>query len=342
MKKIPSLWRFGFLVFCLILSLTGGCGGGDSGALNVKNKVKAAQFTPLTVLSSVEGEVLVNPGRNESWTAGNEGMILKAGDKLKTAANGKAIVTFFDGTVFEIENSTEVSLDEIESAAKVNIIKITQEVGETFSRVTRLVDAASRYEIITPAGVAAVRGTKMFVQVASDGATTVYNVEGTVQATAQGQTIDVPAGSNSLIEMNQPPAAPQPGSPANIELEYPGSISSHKGWQEAGLQLTQGDKFYVEYRGGSWSVDFRNFVYVGPEGYEKTVDDSIAQGYEYDASVAYGYLLGRVGDGVVFTIGSKGGPFTADATGPLYLRINDLDASLVDNNGAITVAVRRD
>jgi hypothetical protein len=39
-------------------------------------------------------------------------------------------------------------------------------------------------------------------------------------------------------------------------------------------------------------------------------------------------------------VGTQVGPFTADAAGYLSLRINDLDASLVDNDGAITVALR--
>jgi hypothetical protein len=51
-------------------------------------------------------------------------------------------------------------------------------------------------------------------------------------------------------------------------------------------------------------------------------------------------LLGKVGSGNVVTVGDKGGPFTADATGFLSLRMNDGDNTLGDNDGAISVALR--
>jgi len=56
--------------------------------------------------------------------------------------------------------------------------------------------------------------------------------------------------------------------------------------------------------------------------------------------VPYGYLLGKVGSGKEILIGNKGGPFTADVSGFLSLRINDIDSTLGDNDGAITVNLR--
>jgi len=41
----------------------------------------------------------------------------------------------------------------------------------------------------------------------------------------------------------------------------------------------------------------------------------------------------------VFSIGD-GGTFKANASGPLNLRINDVDRCLVDNSGYIQVSVR--
>jgi hypothetical protein len=120
------------------------------------------------------------------------------------------------------------------------------------------------------------------------------------------------------------------------------SISSTTGWQQTAQYLNAGDKFYVDYRGGSWSVDYKNFPYVGPGGYSADIDNTIAPGSnaKIDTSVPYGYLLGKVGNGKEILIGNKGGPFTADVNGFLSLRINDIDSALGYNDGAITVALR--
>jgi len=53
------------------------------------------------------------------------------------------------------------------------------------------------------------------------------------------------------------------------------SVSSQTGWQQTGLYLNTGDKFYVDYRGGSWTVDSNNYPYVGPAGYSADIDKTI-------------------------------------------------------------------
>jgi alpha-tubulin suppressor-like RCC1 family protein len=112
------------------------------------------------------------------------------------------------------------------------------------------------------------------------------------------------------------------------------------GWQQTSLYLNAGDKFYVDYHGGSWTVDYKNFPYVGSGGYSADIDKTLAAGYKFDSSVPYAYLMGKVGSGNVILIGNRGGPFTAGVSGFLSLRINDTDSTLGDNDGAITVNLR--
>ena len=100
-------------------------------------------------------------------------MTLQIGDKIKTDAGGKATITFFDGSIIDLYGDTEISLDDLTSKSSTSskIIKIGQTIGETNSTIMKLADPASRYEIDTPSGVAAVRGSKMVVQVIADGTT---------------------------------------------------------------------------------------------------------------------------------------------------------------------------
>jgi len=241
-----------------------------------------------------------------------------------------------------LNNNTEISLDELlsKSSTSPKTIKIGQKIGETSSSIVKLVDPASRYEVDTQAGVAAVGGSQMVVTVAGDGTTGVYNVEGTISFTAQGQTVSIPVGSISTAKPGEIPSAPQPGTPPAMSAPGVTSISSTMGWQQTSLYLNAGDKFYVDYQGGSWTVDYKNFPYVGSGGYSADIDKTIAAGYKFDSSVPYAYLMGKVGSGNVILIGNRGGPFTAGVSGFLSLRINDTDSTLGDNDGAITVGLR--
>ena len=325
------LYRMLFLV-AITMSLLFGISACGSSASN----------TPLTVLSISGGNVLIQKTGSSTWITGKAGMSLEAGEKIKTDTGATAAVTFFDGSAIELNNSTEISLDELlsKSATSPKTIKIGQKIGETSSTIVKLVDPASRYEVDTQAGVAAVGGSKMVVTVANDGATQVFNVEGTISFTAQGQQVNIPAGSVSSTNPGEIPGAPQPGTPPAFGAPAVTSISATTGWQQTTLYLNAGDKFYVDYRGGSWTVDYKNFPYVGPGGYSADIDKTIAAGYKFDSSVPYGYLLGKVGTGDVIFVGVKGGPFTADVSGFLSLRINDTDTTLGDNDGAITVNLR--
>jgi hypothetical protein len=317
------------IIFVLLLG-SAGCGGAK------------ASNDPLTVLSVVGGKVSVQKGGSGSWNDGKEGMTLGKGDKIKTDAGNTASITFFDGSVIELNGGTEISLDELiaKSASTNKKIEIGQTIGQTTSKIVKLVDPAAKYEINTASGVAAVRGSEMLVQVVNDGTTSVYNIEGSISFTAQGSTVAIPVGSGSTAKPGQVPSAPVPGLPAVTDFSNATTISSATGWQQTSLYLNSGDKYYVDYRGGSWTVDYKNFPYVGPGGYSADIDKTIAAGFKFDNTAPYADLLGKVGSGKEIAIGNTSGPFTADASGYLSLRINDIDASLGDNDGAITVNPR--
>ncbi|HEX3958963.1 MAG TPA: protein kinase [Trebonia sp.] len=118
------------------------------------------------------------------------------------------------------------------------------------------------------------------------------------------------------------------------------TVSSTTGWQKTQVSLKPGTEFNVTYVSGSWSVDYRNFPYVGPGGYSEQEDAKIYQGCKTDTSETYGVLLGTIGTapGAAFPIG-QGGAFSAGNGGNLYLRINDNDTCLGDNRGSVTMTI---
>jgi len=122
-------------------------------------------------------------------------------------------------------------------------------------------------------------------------------------------------------------------------------VSATAGWTETPVTVKKGGHgFQVDYLHKKWTVDYRNFKYVGPWGYQKSVDSQIYQGCKIKPNRPYARLLGRVGQGStysqIFSVGA-GGSFGPHATGRLYLRINDADGCLGDNAGSVKVRVWR-
>jgi len=190
-KKLAAI----LVVIVLVASILIGCEGGSECP------------STLTILSITEGDVsIIEDGTDEEVPAGPE-MELKVGDTLKTIGNSSAEITFFDGSTMELEADTEIKILSLDLVCSTGVSKITMEqtIGTTISRVTKLLDPGSSYEIETSTGVAGVRGSIMIVTVGGNGTTLIENVEGTVYATGQGVELGIPVGRTGLIASGQQP-----------------------------------------------------------------------------------------------------------------------------------------
>jgi len=206
-------------LLCLMVTILVGCH--DQGSLTAKtlpppdspglspapSQTLAYEGTPLTMLSLTEGDVLIKKLGVGDWAKGRAGMSLESGDIIKADGDSSVVITFFDGSTIELLPGAQievVTLDLVKDTGSVTI-RLKQQIGETVSRVQKLADSASRYEIETPAGVAAVRGTIMVVNVVADGTTTITNQEGSVWAIAGSIRLLVPVGRQAIIIPGWPP-----------------------------------------------------------------------------------------------------------------------------------------
>jgi hypothetical protein len=171
----------------------------DSSGSASPSVVLAAPST-LTILSISAGDVFVMRAGSTDWIKAEAGISLEVGDSVKSGDDSKAEITFFDGSTIELEAGTQITVASLDIAADTGstTILLRQEVGKTISRVTKLADPASRYEVATPAGIAAVRGSTMIVETA-DGKTWVTCVEGNVWVIANGVELKVPVGRTCLV-----------------------------------------------------------------------------------------------------------------------------------------------
>jgi len=188
------------------------------GVAGVSGNAKAfGAGTTLTVLS---GDVTVRHGSGDFAPAA-DGEVLSEGDAIRTGPDGRAVLTYFEGSTVTIEPATELAIDSANSTADGGtVVLMTQSVGRTWHVVTKLITSGSKYEVRTPASTASVRGTEFQVD-ADDATTTVTTTEGTVMAHVEdpvqpGAAVDVPvsAGTTQTQLRNAPPApartAPEP------------------------------------------------------------------------------------------------------------------------------------
>jgi uncharacterized repeat protein (TIGR01451 family) len=160
----------------------------------------------LTMLSITEGDVFIMKAGTDSWIEAQVGMSLESGDIIKSGDSSSAEITFFDGSTIELEAGTEIEVVSLGiSDTGSTTISLKQAIGSTISRVTKLVDSASSYEVETSACVAAVRGSSMLVQVIADGTTWVTNLEGEIWVTANGVELQIPEGRKCIIISGQSP-----------------------------------------------------------------------------------------------------------------------------------------
>jgi hypothetical protein len=98
------------------------------------------------------------------------------------------------------------------------------------------------------------------------------------------------------------------------------------------LTVNQGDRVSFQASG--------QIMYSPNPAHSATPDGSADRGAQYpDPTVPAGALLGKVGNGKPFGIGSQTQPLVMPASGRLMLGINDTEVG--DNSGAFSVVVTR-
>jgi len=172
-------------------------------------------------LSILSGNAEVQKPESGSWKNGSDGMTLVAGTRIKTSADSHALLTFFEGSTLKLEPNTDIEIQKLESNEQQSTtIIVKQWLGKTWSRVVKMADPGSQYEIETPSAVAAVRGTLFTTEVDETGFTRVATTQGLVSVIAAGQEVDLPPSLQTQVGMGMTPSPPAESSspPAEIQI----------------------------------------------------------------------------------------------------------------------------
>ncbi|MEM1281106.1 MAG: FecR family protein [Cyanobacteria bacterium P01_H01_bin.152] len=159
---------------------------------------------------------------NKSNIAQEGDLLITAGDGVSTGSDSSCTlsVDVEMGTIFLSEN-TELIVEELSLAPdNGRITRLSVPRGNVVLNLRRFTHRGSELEIETPSGVSGVRGTDFGIIVhPEDQRTSVATETGAVFAAAEGVTVDVPNGFQTLIRMGDPPIEPQP-IPAEPLFEY--------------------------------------------------------------------------------------------------------------------------
>ncbi|MFC1918276.1 FecR domain-containing protein, partial [Chloroflexota bacterium] len=181
-------------------------------SFSTPNAALVSKCTLSTMIGNVE---LQSPDSN-TWQMAENGMTLDAGSMIKTGPDSDAVLTFFNGTTVKLEPGTVVEVKQLEGNQEDQPTQIVlkQSLGRTWSRVTKLVDPDSHYEIETLSAMAVVRGTQFITDVDETGTTRVQTIEGLVSVIAEGEEVYLPAGKQTMVEPGTPPTEPTSVDPA--------------------------------------------------------------------------------------------------------------------------------
>jgi len=145
------------------------------------------------------------------------GTALRSGDRIVTGSDSTLTLQFADGSRLLVQAGSEVVMDSLSAWGTTGMVdtRIRLQGGRVDTQVKPASGPGSRYQIITPAAVAAVRGTDF--RVAAEPGKAVMRSEvtaGTVGVGDAGKSTRVPAGFGLVAEAGKLPDEPRKLLPA--------------------------------------------------------------------------------------------------------------------------------
>jgi hypothetical protein len=177
-------------------------------ALAVADASLRFQVVRALAVSDVTGTVMVHLEGGKSSEAAYAGQRLeKVGDSIETQAGAKAVLILDTqaGTI-ELAPNTLLRIEHMTVSPKGGYqTQLFLERGQVKVKVKKFANPDSSLEIQTPAGVSGVRGTEFGLTVQPSGDTGIGTQEGKVLVTGQGQSVEIPAGYQTLLRLGRTP-----------------------------------------------------------------------------------------------------------------------------------------
>lgn len=163
-------------------------------------------------ITNVRGDAkTISPFTGE--TAAAVGQRLELGTRVVTEDNANVALRFADGSTLTIFGNSEVIFDTVTVHEKQGMVDthLRLQRGRIESEVKPFTRPRSRYEITTPAAVAAVRGTEFRIAADATGKQLRNETtDGKVAVRSGGSEQEIPAGFGTLAKKGVKPLPPRP------------------------------------------------------------------------------------------------------------------------------------
>jgi FecR protein len=195
---ITILWA-GFVGFGLVQQAIG---AQNSLTVRVEKWLQVQNFT---------GQVTyTRQGQSRAAKVGDR--LERVGDAIATADKAKTTL-FIDTNIGTVEVAAKTRL-QVQTLTAVGdqgrITRLLMPYGRARLKLRKFTSPNSRFEIETPTGVGSVRGTDFAINLQAGGKLSIVTLQGAVESSAQGQSVLVPAGFQSLTMPGKPPTPPVP------------------------------------------------------------------------------------------------------------------------------------
>lgn len=171
----------------------------------------AQQPAPANVIA-VRGQVSVRALAANAGTQAVVGAKVGPGAEISVSEGAQLVVEFADGSTLQVMERTLLQFDTLSVFGATGMVdtRVRLQRGRVETKVAPVRGPASRYQIMTPTAVGAVRGTTFRMNVAQSADVTRSEVfDGNVAVEGSGATVSVPAGFGTVVEQGKPPQPPR-------------------------------------------------------------------------------------------------------------------------------------
>lgn len=160
-------------------------------------------------LIDVQGDARVASASGDDWRSAQEGLTLRAGQRLRTGADSAVTLVFYDGSRATLSANSDITLQRLQGTwARTIKLEMLQHSGMTYHSVVPMGDRDGLYLVHTASGTAKVHGTVFSVDVESSGPARIAVERGQVEVESGDGQVMLAAGQATAIKPGSAPLAP--------------------------------------------------------------------------------------------------------------------------------------
>lgn len=155
----------------------------------------------LAAVLDVSGTVEVKTADAKVFAPVGNATHVRAGDVVRTAADGAVTLNWVDGSRIRLGPNTELTvlMCQLDRAEQAQSYLFKLDAGQVWVRVLQALSRKSKFEIQTPTATAAVRGTVFSVEVDGAGGTTVSVLKGEVAVAGAGGSLQLKENQEAAV-----------------------------------------------------------------------------------------------------------------------------------------------